>query len=54
MRLHRWRLCTVLKEAEADPFLEEWWRRAPRDSIGWRKFKQFREALRLLEVSKRE
>jgi hypothetical protein len=53
LRVHYWHLWAALKEAEADPLLPEGWRKAPEGSIGWRKYKQFCEALGLLGVTDR-
>jgi hypothetical protein len=49
LRLHYWHLWSALKEAEANPLVPEGWRKAPEGSIGWRKYKQFCEALKLLD-----
>ena len=51
LRLHHWHLWSALKEAESDPSLSERWRKAPEGITEWRKFKQFHEALEVLDLT---
>jgi hypothetical protein len=55
LRKNHYSLCVVLKEAREDPaVVEKCRRRAPRNSVGWRKARQREQALRVLAVSTRE